>query len=134
MDRAREMANEATAAVGTQVKGMLDQQLGKGCDLISTFAKSAKRAADDLHREAPQLAGLVRGAASRLEGVANDMQNQSVDQLMKTASDYTRRQPALVFGLAAVAGFLALRTVRNASPGKSLPQNGGTRWAGYHGN
>jgi hypothetical protein len=42
------------------------------------------------------------------------MENQTVDQLTKSASDYTRRQPALVFGLAALAGFFAFRTFKNA--------------------
>lgn len=122
----REMATDAAAAVGSQVKEMLDRQVGSGCKLVSTFARSAMRAADDLNRDAPQLAGLVRGAASRLDGVANDLHDQSVDQLMKSASDYTRRQPALVFGIAAAVGFLALRTVKNASSSQSPSSSGGT--------
>jgi hypothetical protein len=50
-----------------------------------------------------------------LDGLANDLHDQSVDELVRSASDFTRRQPALVFGLAAVAGFVALRTVYSAS-------------------
>jgi hypothetical protein len=39
-----------------------------------------------------------------------------VDELIGGASDFTRRQPAVVFGLAAVAGFLALRTLKLTQP------------------
>jgi hypothetical protein len=48
------------------------------------------------------------------------LRDQSVDQLIGKASDFTRRQPALVFGLAALAGFFAVRTVKSA-PSISAP-------------
>jgi hypothetical protein len=47
----------------------------------------------------------VRGAADRVEEFSRAIRGQSVDELMRTASDFTRRQPALVFGLASLAGF-----------------------------
>jgi hypothetical protein len=44
------------------------------------------------------------------------MRGKSVDELMRTASDFTRRQPALVFGLASLAGFVLLRVLKSSSP------------------
>jgi hypothetical protein len=38
---------------------------------------------------------------------------------MRTASDFTRRQPALVFGLASLAGFVLLRVLKSSSPDNS---------------
>ena len=35
---------------------------------------------------------------------------------MRTASDFTRRQPALVFGLASLAGFVLLRVLKSNPP------------------
>jgi hypothetical protein len=46
---------------------------------------------------------------------AGRLEDQTVEQLAKSASDLTRRQPALMFGLAALAGFFAFRTFKNAS-------------------
>jgi hypothetical protein len=40
--------------------------------------------------------------------------------MWQTAADFTRRQPALVFGLAALAGFFAIRTLKS-SPSISAP-------------
>jgi hypothetical protein len=37
------------------------------------------------------------------------LRGKSADELLRSASDFTRRQPALVFGLASVAGFLLFR-------------------------
>jgi hypothetical protein len=54
--------------------------------------------------------------ADRLDNYATDLRDQSVDQLVRAASNYTRRQPAVVFGLAALAGFFALRTIKSTPP------------------
>ena len=78
-------------------------------------------AADSLDHSAPQLANFVRSAAERVEEFSEDMRGKSVDELMRTASDFTRRQPALVFGLASLAGFVLLRVL------KSNPDAGSSR-------
>ena len=110
---ARQAAAETASTVTTQVKGLLDRQVGSGVDLIEHVVTSAKRAAKDLEQDAPQIAGLVRGMADRMEGYAHDLRDKSAEQLLHAASDLTRRQPALVFGLAALAGFFAFRTFKN---------------------
>ena len=138
----KQSASEATSNVTHQVKDLLNAQVGSGAEMVGHFANSAKRAAEDLDRNAPQLAGLVRGMADRIEGFADDMRDQSVDQLMRTASDFTRRQPALVFGLAALGGFFIFRTLKAAGdttpnyPGaSSYPGTGGRQQGAsqYHG-
>jgi len=113
--KAKQAAADTASTVSQQVKQFLDGQVDSGAAMVGHFAGSVKRAANDLDRDAPQLAGLVRAAAGRVDDYARDLRNQPVDQLMRTASDFTRRQPALVFGLAALAGFFALRTLK-ASP------------------
>jgi len=138
----KQSTSEATSNVTHQVKDLLNAQVGSGAEMVGHFANSAKRAAEDLDRNAPQLAGLVRGVANRIEGFADDMRDQSVDQLMRTASDFTRRQPALVFGLAALGGFFVFRTLKAAGDttsnyqGASRYQSAGDRQQGasqYHG-
>src|SRR6478735_12735395 len=110
---AKKTASEAASTVTDQVKGLLDSQLASGAEMVGHLGNSAQRAADDLDQNAPQLAGLVRGMADRIEGYAYDMRDQSVDQLFRSASNFTRRQPALVLGLAWLAGFFAFRTIRS---------------------
>ena len=50
------------------MKGLLDGQVASGAETIGHLAKSTRRAADELNRDAPQLAGLVRGLAEQIEG------------------------------------------------------------------
>jgi ElaB/YqjD/DUF883 family membrane-anchored ribosome-binding protein len=102
------------ASVSEQVQTNLDQQVAKGARMIANVAQSARRAADELDTDIPQLADLVRGMASSLEGYSRNLEDQSVADLYQAASDFTRRQPALVFGVSALVGFLALRTLRTA--------------------
>ena len=113
-EKAKRAASETASSATESVKDLLNQQIGTGVGLAGHFANSVRLAADDLSRESPMVAGLVRGLANRVDNYAEGLQDQTVDQLARAASDYTRRQPALVFGLAALAGFFAFRTIKNA--------------------
>jgi len=119
--QAKEAASGAASTVTQNVKEMLDRQLGSGAGLAGHFASSVRLAADDLSRESPMAGGLVRSFADTIDSYATDMQGKTVDQLARAASDFTRREPALVFGLAAIAGFLAYRTMKSAQPVGSPP-------------
>ena len=113
VEKAKQVAAESASTVTHQVKDLLDRQVGSGADLVGHLASSAKRAADDLDQNAPQVAGLVRNFANRMDSYSDQLRGQSADQLMRSASEFTRRQPALVFGLTALAGFLAFRGLKN---------------------
>ena len=103
----------AAANVTGQVKQLLDRQVGSGADILGHVAGAVERAAQELDRDAPQLAGMVRSAAEQMNGYADGLRDQSLEQLMREASDFTRRQPAVVFGLSALAGFFVLRTLKS---------------------
>jgi ABC-type transporter Mla subunit MlaD len=131
---AKKAASEAASTVTYQVKELLDGQLASGVEMVGHLGSSVQRAADDLDRNAPQLAGLVRGVADRIEGYADDMRDQSVDELFRSASNFTRRQPALVFGLAALAGFFAFRTIKSTPlPTQPVRRPSAPSTGEYHG-
>jgi hypothetical protein len=112
-DQVKQAASETADTVSGEVKGLLNRQLEKGAETLGGFARSVKRAAQDLEKDSPQTADLVRTFASRVDGYADGLRNQSVEDLWNSAADLTRRQPALVFGLAALAGFFVLRTIKS---------------------
>jgi ABC-type transporter Mla subunit MlaD len=122
-DTAREAGGQAKQAASSlasdatkQAKGFLNMQVGAGADLVDHVVESARAAAESLDHNAPQLAGLVRNAADRAEEFSENLRDQTVDDLIKKASDFTRKQPALVFGLASLAGFLAFRVLKSSVP------------------
>jgi hypothetical protein len=116
--QAKQAASSLASEASQKAKGLLNQQVAAGADLVGHVAESAKSAADNLSQSAPQLAELVRGAAEKVEEFSLDLRGRSVDELVRTASDFTRRQPALVFGLASLAGFFLFRVF------KANPTNG----------
>ena len=114
--RLNEVAQQAVTSLSSQatttVKDVLNQQVNAGADVASHVAESVKRAADNLDQNLPQLAGLARGAAAKLEELSAEARNKSVDELFQNGSDFARRKPALVFGAAAVFGFALFRILK----------------------
>ncbi|MGB8446294.1 MAG: hypothetical protein WCE32_18145 [Pseudolabrys sp.] len=114
-EKAKRVAAEAASTMSEHVMGLLNDQLGVGAHSAINFAGSMRVAADELEQENPMLAGLVRGFAQNVDQYADQLEDKTVEQLLQSASAFTRRQPALTFGLAALAGFLAFRMFKNAN-------------------
>jgi ElaB/YqjD/DUF883 family membrane-anchored ribosome-binding protein len=117
--QAKQTASSLASDANHKAKGFLNQQVASGAELAGHFANSARCAADNLDQNAPQLAELVRGAAKRVEEFSRDLRGQTVEDLVRTASDFTRRQPAVVFGFASLAGFLLFRVLKSNPPSSS---------------
>jgi hypothetical protein len=124
----------SASTITSQVQDALDQQVVRSARTITNVARSAKRAADELENDAPQVASLVRGVADRVEEYSRGLENQSVADIYQAASDFTRRQPAVVFGAAALAGFFALRTLKSSAThsrsGSRVRSQGGEEFHG----
>jgi ABC-type transporter Mla subunit MlaD len=118
--KVKQAASDTTETLTGEVKELLNRQVGGGAHILSYVARSTRRAADDLQNDSPQVAGLARSLASQFDRYAEGLRDQSIDEIWHSAADFTRRQPALVFGLAALAGFFALRTVKS-TPSISAP-------------
>jgi ElaB/YqjD/DUF883 family membrane-anchored ribosome-binding protein len=121
--QARQTASSLAADANQKATGFLNQRIAGGADLAAHVADSAKCAADNLDDKAPQLAELVRGVADKVEEFSEEIRGKSVDELLRSASDYTRRRPAVVFGLASLAGFLLFRVIK-ANPGSATEITG----------
>jgi ElaB/YqjD/DUF883 family membrane-anchored ribosome-binding protein len=124
--QAKQAATSLASEANENIKGVLNQKVGVGADLVGHFAHSVRAAADDLKQNAPQLAGLVRGAADKMDELSSSVRDKTVEDLFETASDFARRQPAVVFGAAAAVGFLLFRIMKVA-PSSSATQSSPAR-------
>jgi ElaB/YqjD/DUF883 family membrane-anchored ribosome-binding protein len=98
-----------------RVKGLLSEKVASGAELVGQVAGSARRAADDLERKSPQISGVLRDASARMEEFSRTLHAKSVDELVETATSYARREPAMLFGAAAVTGFALFRLFKAGS-------------------
>jgi hypothetical protein len=110
--QAKESVSSLASETNEKAKGMLNEQIARGAGLVAHIADSIDRAADHLGPEAPQIAGFIRGAAGMSKDLSRNLQDKSVDELFRSASDFARRQPAVVFGAAALFGFFAFRLLK----------------------
>jgi hypothetical protein len=108
MDAVSTLSSEATGSV----KGILNRQVGAGADVVRQVGEAVKAAADKLDQDAPQLAGVAREAAGKIDTLSTQLSAKSADELFQDASDFARRQPAIVFGGAALVGFALFRLFR----------------------
>ena len=111
-ERAKETATSLASDANERAKGALNGQIAAGAEWVGYVAEATKAAADSLDRNAPKLSGLVRETAQKVERFSRDVKDQSVEELYQSASDFTRRQPALVFGSAALFGFFLFRLLK----------------------
>jgi hypothetical protein len=118
--QAKQAASSLASEANEKARGFLNQQVAAGADMVGNVAEAARRAADHLDQSSPQMAELVRGAADKVDEFSHDLRERSVQDMVSSASDFTRRQPALVFGLASLAGFFLLRVLK-----ANAPSNGG---------
>jgi hypothetical protein len=119
-EKVKQAASDTAETLTGEVRELLNRQVGSGADMLCHVARSARHAAEDLEHDSPQVAGLARTLATQVDRYADGLRDQSIDEIWQSAADFTRRQPALVFGLAALAGFFALRTVKS-TPSISAP-------------
>jgi hypothetical protein len=116
------LADTATAKLGEVAEPVKEkalevaqQQKDAGAEQVTHFARAMHGAAFALEEQMPQMANYVHDAGQKLESLADDLRNGSVDELMDKFGRYAKDQPALVFGGAMVAGFALTRFLKSSA-------------------
>lgn len=109
---ARQATASLTSEVGEGAKSFLNQQLGASADLTSHIAESVRTGADSVGAKSPLLAEAARRGAGGIDKLSESMRGQTVEEIVEAGSDFVRRRPALVFGVAAACGFALCRLLQ----------------------
>src|SRR5215212_583645 len=101
----KQSASETVSGLGDHLRQIMDSQVESGAAAVSTFANSLHTMASDLDQQSPQIGKFAHLAAARLDQAAGQLQEKTAEQLLRGVSEFTKKRPALVFGVAALAGF-----------------------------
>ena len=114
-DSAREFASTAKDKVGEVV----GQRKSIGADYIGSIAQATQQAAMAFDNDLPQAANYIRQASEQIQGVADNVREKDVRELVGEVQEFARQQPTLFFGGAVVLGFAALRFLKSTPPKQS---------------
>jgi hypothetical protein len=109
---AREFASTAKDKVGEAVR----ERKSIGADYIGSIAQATQQAAMAFDNDLPHAARYIRQASEQIQGVADNVRERDVRELVGDVQEFARQQPTLFFGGAVVLGFAALRFLKSAPP------------------
>ena len=138
-DVARDKFKEAADAAKDMASGTMDQlqeqtrqQQRTGADFVERFASNIREAARAFEGDAPFAARGINSAAGYVEGAAEKIRNESFRDLVDSATDFAKRQPAAFLGISVLAGFAAVRFLKASGGQSSSSQRSerGNTWGG----
>lgn len=114
-DAAKDMASQAT----DRLKETMSEQKGAGAEFVGNLADTMRRAAREFDNDLPIAGKYIRKAAAQVDNVADSIKTGDFNDLIENAQTFARRQPTAFLGLAALAGFVAVRFLKSSSAGSS---------------
>jgi ElaB/YqjD/DUF883 family membrane-anchored ribosome-binding protein len=122
-DAAKDAASQAT----DRIKETVDEKRGAGAEYIGNLAEAMRRASREFDTELPIAGKYIRKAANQVEGFSDSIRSGDFDDLIRSAQSFARRQPTAFLGLAALAGFAAVRFLKSSSDSTRSPYPEGMR-------
>jgi hypothetical protein len=111
VDAAKDVASQAT----DKLKDAVNDRKSSGAEYVGSLADTMRRAAGEFDRDLPIAGIYIRKAASQIEGVSDHIRNGNLNDVVRNAQSFARRQPTAFLGLAVLAGFGAVRFLKSSS-------------------
>ncbi|UDL93277.1 hypothetical protein LGH83_11780 [Lichenihabitans sp. PAMC28606] len=122
-DQAAQAADDAKGSLTAmasdargKVSDIVDSQKSAGAEHLSRFAKAAQSAAGELDEKNPQVARLVRDAASSIDRFADDLHHRDLRDVLEQVTTFARKQPVAFFAGSVLAGFALARFLKSDAP------------------
>jgi ElaB/YqjD/DUF883 family membrane-anchored ribosome-binding protein len=134
-DQASSMADTAKGVAdqaGDKLKEAVTERKAAGADYVGNLAEAIRRAGREFDNELPIAGKYIRKAASQIDNVADSIRTGDFNDLLKNAQSFARRQPTAFLGIAALAGFAAVRILKSSSSEAGRSSSGAAaRETGY---
>jgi hypothetical protein len=129
IDAAKDVASQTT----DKLKQTVDGQKIAGAEYVGSLANTMRRAAREFDGDLPIAGTYIRKAASQVEGISESIKTGNLNDLVRGAQSFARRQPTAFLGMAVLAGFGAVRFLKSSadsSESASSRQIGGDAFTG----
>ena len=119
------------AGQGTQtIKQAVSDKKDAGAAYVDSLAEAIRCAGREFDSDFPIVGKFVRNAASQVESVAGSIRTGGLNDLVRNARSFVRRQPTASLGIAALAGFAFVRFLNiSADAPADVSVHQGTRQA-----
>lgn len=111
VDAAKDAASQAT----DKLKQAVDGQKNAGAEYVGSLADTMRRAAREFDKDLPIAGTYIRKAASQVEVVSDSIRNGDLNDLVRNAQSFARRQPTAFLGMAVLAGFGVIRFLKSSA-------------------
>ena len=111
VDAAKDVASQASDKFKQTVEG----QKTAGAEYVGSLADTMRRAAREFDGDLPIAGVYIRKAAAQIEGVSESIKTGNLQDMVRSAQSFARRQPTAFLGLAVLAGFGAVRFLKSSA-------------------
>jgi hypothetical protein len=110
-DAAKGVASQAT----DKLKDAVNDRKSSGAEYIGTLADTMRRAAREFDTDLPIAGTYIRKAAEQVDGVSEGIRNGNLNDLVRSAQTFARRQPTAFLGIAVLAGLGVVRFLKSSA-------------------
>jgi gas vesicle protein len=115
-DTLKHQASDLGAEVGHELNKTASAQKERGAEALRSFAQAMNAAAQQLTGQSPAVANRVRETATKVEALSDSLAGKDVSDLLKSAANLAREQPAWFLGGAVAVGFGVTRFLMSKPP------------------
>jgi hypothetical protein len=110
-DAAKQVTSQAT----DKLKDTVNDRKSSGAEYVGTLADTMRRAAREFDKDLPIAGSYIRKAAEQVDGVSEGIRNGNLNDLVRGAQSFARRQPTAFLGIAVLAGFGVVRFLKSSA-------------------
>jgi hypothetical protein len=125
-DAAKDVASQATE----KLKDAVNERKSSGAEYVGTLAETMRRAAREFDADLPIAGTYIRKAAEQVDGVSEGIRSGNLNDLVRNAQSFARRQPTAFLGMAVLAGFGVVRFLKSSADSSS--PSGGSASTSHH--
>jgi hypothetical protein len=125
-DALRQQASQFAEEVGHELERTGEGQKARGVDALRRVARAIDSAAAELENQSPAVARSVHDAARKVDGISDNLSHRDIHELVDSAIQLARTQPALFIGGSVAVGFALARFLKSSSRHRSGRSAGST--------